>query len=208
MSTKAAFSIARKRRRVGPPPAEFAAAQAEGDASDTDEANASRIGGMLMDDKALARAKQLDGGVLAEAGRWNAALACFDEACRRDPSLASAHEQCAQCLLMLPDRAFDAVAAAHAACEAEPAWGEAFSTLSRAQLRLGEPTLALVSARKALELGVDDDDEARADIAHLESVLRRLANEGAEAGTRAALSAATQAQPNMAAPDEVLELYP
>ena len=178
-----------KKQRVGPTDAAFAAAVNEEDEledSTRGAPNAAATAGLLLDEKALARERSLDGGILAEAGRWNAALACFDEACRRDPTLATAHEQRAQCLLQLEDRTYDAVHAAHAACEADPAWGEARLTLSRAQLRLGEPALALASAEHALVLGVDDLDEARADVEHLKSILLRLESDDAASGVAAA----------------------
>ena len=173
---RASFSIrAAKRPRLGPPDANFVAAAAEEEDANVDEATSNNnASALILDDVTLSRKKAQEGGILAEAGRWNAALALFDEACRRDPTSATAHEQRAQCLLQLDDRAFEAVQAAQAACDADPSWGEAPLTLSRAQLQLGEPALALASIEKALALGVDEPNEALEDKAHVEAVLVRL----------------------------------
>ena len=173
---RASFSIrAAKRPRLGPPDANFVAAAAEEEDANVDEATSNNnASALILDDVTLSRKKAQEGGILAEAGRWNAALALFDEACRRDPTSATAHEQRAQCLLQLDDRAFEAVQAAQAACDADPSWGEAPLTLSRAQLQLGEPALALASIEKALALGVDEPSEALEDKAHVEAVLVRL----------------------------------
>ena len=184
---RAAFTVrpTAKRPRPGPTDAAFAAAVDEEDVDEGEERAAAqaKTAGLLLDDRALSKERQLDGGVLAEAGRWNAALACFDEACRRDPTSATAHEQRAQCLLQLEDRVYEAVEAAHAACAADPAWGEGHLTLSRAQLRFGEPGLALASAQQALTLGVDSADEARADVEHLEGILLALRSTAASDAT-------------------------
>ena len=173
---RASFSIrAAKRPRLGPPDANFVAAAAEEEDANVDEATSNNnASALILDDATLSRKKAQEGGILAEAGRGNAALALFDEACRRDPTSATAHEQRAQCLLQLDERAFEAVQAAQAACDADPSWGEAPLTLSRAQLQLGEPALALASIEKALALGVDEPNEALEDKAHVEAVLVRL----------------------------------
>jgi tetratricopeptide (TPR) repeat protein len=166
-----------KRRRLAKPMAAF-------DVSDEDDpddespaqgsAQASATVALLMDDAALARSLQEQGAVLAEAERWNAALARFDEAVRRDPTLATAHDMRAQVLLQI-GRYFESVQAAQTACTAAANWGEARLTLARAQCNLGEPVLALASMEDALRLGCDDVMEARAEEEHIEAKLLQAA---------------------------------
>ena len=127
---------------------------------------------MLLDDAALAHKAMEDGATLAAAERWNAALERFDESVRRNPSCAAAHEQRAQVLMMLDDRAFDAVQAAQRACDNDEAWGDARLTLARAQLALGEITLALANVERALSLGCQ---EAQEDELEIEGLLMRCA---------------------------------
>lgn len=175
MSGTVRVHLANKRRKLGPPAAAFSGAAAEDDVeADSPQPSGCSGGLLLMDDAALARRLQEQGGILAEAGRWNAALTCFDEAVQRDPSSAAAHEQRAQILLEL-DRTFDAVQAAERACEASQSWGDARLTLARAQLNLGEINLAIASAERALELVTEDDEAAAAELEEMELVLVRCA---------------------------------
>jgi tetratricopeptide (TPR) repeat protein len=186
--------LAGKRRKLGPPAAAFAAAAAVDD--DEGEADLPQPSGstpLLMDDMALSRRLQEQGGVLAEAGRWNAALACFDEAVHRDPSCAAAHEQRAQILLEL-DRTFEAVQSAERACGELPSWAEARLTLARAQLNLGEVHLALASAERALELGLQDQEAAAAELAEMELVLVQCAARASILASRSATRGGTAAQ--------------
>ena len=129
---------------------------------------------LLPDDFELSRMLQQQGAVLADAERWSAALAKFDEAASRDPSSSAAHEMRSQVLLQL-GRNFDAVQAALQACSAAPDWGEARLSLARAQLNLGEPALALASAEAAILLGCDNQDEAIAEIEDIEGALLQAA---------------------------------
>ena len=112
-----------------------------------------------------------EGACHALAGRWGAALSCFDEAIARSAAITSTcaalHEQKAQVLLAL-HRYFEAVQAAATALAHAPAFGDAALTLARAQLQLGEPVLALRSAEQALVLGCADAAE---ELRHIEDAL-------------------------------------
>jgi len=164
----------RKRPLEAPATAFTAAAAAEEDEDGAEASTGRPATGLLMDDKALSRQLQQQGQVLAEAERWNAALARFDEAVLRDPSCATAHEQRAQVLLEL-GRFFEAVSAAQAACETSPTWGDARLTLARSQCNLGELGLALASVEAALVLSCEDPQEALEEVDHIETALLQAA---------------------------------
>jgi len=152
---------------------------------------------LLLDNVALSRLLQQQGAVLADSERWNAALAKFDEAVARDPSSSAAHEQRAQVLIHL-DRFFEAVQAAQRSVERAPTWGDAHLTLARAQFNLGEPTLALDNAERAVALGCEDPQEAREEVEHIEAALLQAAR--ATRGMKDAVEIALQQRSSLAPP--------
>ena len=152
---------------------------------------------LLLDNVALSRLLLQQGAVLADSERWNAALAKFDEAVARDPSAATAHEQRAQVLIHL-DRFFEAVQAAQRSVERAPTWGDAHLTLARAQFNLGEPTLALDNAERAVALGCEDPQEAREEVEHIEAALLQAAR--ATRGMKDAVEIALQQRSSLAPP--------
>ena len=74
---RASFSIrAATRPRLGPPDANFVAAAAEEEDANVDEATSNNnASALILDDATLSRKKAQEGGILAEAGRWNAKAA-------------------------------------------------------------------------------------------------------------------------------------
>lgn len=178
--TLKAFTLVPK-KRSRPAPSAFAPNEDDADTLAEEAAHdLRRSSRLLMDDPALSRRHHEQGQTLAADAAWPAALRCFDDAIGRDASNSIAHEARAQVLLEL-DRPFAAVQAAERAVAEAPVWGVARLTLSRAQLNLGEPVLALASAQQAQRDGADEADE---DIAHIEQLLaaparRRLDGDGA-----------------------------
>ena len=189
MSRASIWKRSLKRSGLAPAADIFAAAVQEDPAVEAEREEAAwRQRNLLAieDDRALARRLEKQGCMLAEVGRLHEARERLDEAVRRDPKLASAHEARAQVLLEQGD-SFEAVRAAEAACGCRPAWAVACLTLGRAQRNLGELRLALSSLDAALrradadaggeeeaEAGGEEEElraEARAEALEIERLL-------------------------------------
>ena len=205
MSRASIWKRSLKRSGLAPAADIFAAAVQEDPAVEAEREEAAWSARRLLaieDDQALARRLEAQGCVLAEAGRFHEARARLDEAVRRDPKCATAHEALAQVLLE-QGLAFEAVRAAEAACGCRPAWAVACLTLGRAQRNLGELRLALGSCDAALHRATaaaadadagGEEEEARAEALEVERllVLQRVRSGGVANGgfaTREALRA-------------------
>ncbi|XP_036386030.1 tetratricopeptide repeat protein 33 [Megalops cyprinoides] len=106
----------------------------------------------LLEDCA-AKSKRLkdEGALLAEEGRHWEAIKRWDEAIQLTPEDAALYEMKSQVLTLLQE-VFPAVQAAETAMKLRPLWWEAWQTLGRAQLSLGEVDLAVRSFQVAIHL--------------------------------------------------------
>ncbi|XP_078434864.1 tetratricopeptide repeat (TPR)-like superfamily protein [Wolffia australiana] len=126
--------------------------------------------GVALDSKTrrLSESFRCEGNLLAEEGRFREALTKWEAALLLTPDEAVLHEQKAQVLLELGDD-WNALKAASRATELEPSWPEAWTTLARAQLNLGEPEESFQSFEKALSLkpGSEDIEAERESVSRL-----------------------------------------
>ncbi|KAM7392594.1 hypothetical protein PAMA_007621 [Pampus argenteus] len=107
---------------------------------------------ILLEDCA-ARSKRLkdEGALMAEEGRHWEAIKKWDEAIQLSPDDPLLYEMKSQVLTILQE-VFPAVKAAEMAVKLRPLWWEAWRTLGRAQLNLGEVDLAVRSFQVAIHL--------------------------------------------------------
>ncbi|KAM9441476.1 tetratricopeptide repeat protein 33 isoform 1-T1 [Clarias gariepinus] len=107
---------------------------------------------VLLEDCAT-KSKRLkdEGALLAEQSKHRQALRKWDEAIQLTPEEANLYEMKSQVLTVLQE-VFPAVQAAEMAVKLRPMWWEAWQTLGRAQLNLGEIELAVRSFQVALHL--------------------------------------------------------
>ncbi|KAI1905269.1 hypothetical protein AGOR_G00014370 [Albula goreensis] len=135
-----------------------AEAEAEAESHGPDEDNVDwlhaikRRREVLLEDCA-AKSKRLkdEGALLAEQERHWEAIKRWDEAIQLTPEDAALYEMKSQVLTILQE-VFPAVQAAEMATKLRPLWWEAWQTLGRAQLSLGEVDLALRSFQVAIHL--------------------------------------------------------
>ncbi|XP_053304077.1 tetratricopeptide repeat protein 33 [Spea bombifrons] len=129
------------------------AAEAATDGDDADWLNAAkRKKGILLEDNGE-KSKRLrqEGIILAENGRHWEAVRKWDEAIQLTPEDAALYDMKSQALLYLHE-IFPAVQAAETAVQRDPHFVEAWQTLGRAQLGLGEITMAIRSFQIGLHL--------------------------------------------------------
>ncbi|XP_072272736.1 tetratricopeptide repeat protein 33 [Pyxicephalus adspersus] len=101
----------------------------------------------------IAKSKRLkdEGALLALNGRYSEAIKKWDEGIQSTPEDATLYEMKSQSLLCLHE-IFPAVQAAETAVKRNPHFVEAWQTLGRAQLGLGEIALAIRSFQIAIHL--------------------------------------------------------
>lgn len=155
MSVSFGLKASTPKRRAAAPLAAFTAVE-----DDENEA-------VLSEGQKQAESERLqsEGNVAADAEKYSSALQAWDKALRLTPARAVLHEQKAQVFLQL-GRYWDAVQCATEAAALESGWADAFLTLGRAQLGLGEPELALKSMETVLQLK-PDLQEAQNEIAEV-----------------------------------------
>lgn len=107
---------------------------------------------VLLEDCSMKSQRLKDeGALLAEQGRHWEAIKKWDDAIQLTPENASLYEMKSQVLTILHE-VFPAVKAAEMAVKLRPVWWEAWQTLGRAQLNLGEVDLAVRSFQIAIHL--------------------------------------------------------
>ncbi|XP_028318125.1 tetratricopeptide repeat protein 33 [Gouania willdenowi] len=106
---------------------------------------------LLEDCAAKSKRLKAEGEVLAEQGRHWEAVKKWDEAIQLTPDDPVLYEIKSQVLTILQE-VFPAVKAAEMAVKLRPLWWEAWQTLGRAQINLGEVDLAVRSFQVAIHL--------------------------------------------------------
>ncbi|CAF97109.1 unnamed protein product [Tetraodon nigroviridis] len=119
---------------------------------------------LLEDCGAQSRRLKEEGSQLAEQGRHWEAIRKWEEAIHLTPDNPVLYEMKSQVLSMLQE-VFPAVEAAEMAVKLDPLWWEAWQTLGRAQLNLGEVDLAARSFQVAVHLCPSEQALWRDDLA-------------------------------------------
>lgn len=119
--------------------------------SDVDWLHVTKRRRETLQEDCAAKSKRLkeEGAFFSENGRYWEAIGRWDEAIQLTPDCAALYEMKAQVLMIL-NEVFRAVQAAEVAVRLKPRWWEAWQTLGRAQLSLGEVTLAVRTFQQAV----------------------------------------------------------
>ncbi|XP_029434048.1 tetratricopeptide repeat protein 33 [Rhinatrema bivittatum] len=128
---------------------------------------------ILLEDNTL-KSKRLkeEGTCLAENGRYWEAIHKWDEALHLTPEDATLYEMKSQVLITLHE-VFPAVQTAELAVQRNPHYWEAWQTLGRAQLGLGEITLAIRSFQVALHICPMNSELWKEDLAWARQLLEK-----------------------------------
>ncbi|XP_061658223.1 tetratricopeptide repeat protein 33 [Syngnathoides biaculeatus] len=118
-----------------------------------------------------------EGAALAEQNRLREAVSKWDEAIQLTPDDPLLHEMKAQVLTTLQE-VFPAVAAAETAVKLRGEWWEAWQTLGRAQLGMGEVDMALRSFQVAVHLRPWERALRQDDLAWARTLRRRKETAG------------------------------
>nr|XP_033788221.1 tetratricopeptide repeat protein 33 [Geotrypetes seraphini]XP_033788230.1 tetratricopeptide repeat protein 33 [Geotrypetes seraphini] len=113
-----------------------------------------------------------EGMCLAENGRYWEAIHKWDEALHLTPEDATLYEMKSQVLISLQE-VFPAVQTAELAVQVDPHYWEAWQTLGRAQLGLGEITLAIRSFQIALHICPVNSELWKEDLAWARQLLEK-----------------------------------
>ncbi|XP_041083272.1 tetratricopeptide repeat protein 33 isoform X1 [Polyodon spathula] len=149
------------KRKAGDKVSKVAAQRFEAEASEEAEIDGNEVDWLhvikrrkevLLEDCA-AKSKRLkdEGAILAGNGRHWEAIGRWDDAIQLTPEDATLYEMKSQVLTLLQE-VFPAVQAAEMAVRLNPRWWEAWQTLGRAQLNLGEVALAVKSFQTAIHI--------------------------------------------------------
>ncbi|XP_003728867.1 tetratricopeptide repeat protein 33 [Strongylocentrotus purpuratus] len=106
---------------------------------------------LLEDAASKSQRLKAEGETLADAGRFWEALNKWNDALQYTPANEHLHEMKAQVLMELHE-VFPAVEAAQQATVLAPQWWVAYQTLGRAQIGLGEITMAVKSFSRAVHM--------------------------------------------------------
>ncbi|XP_075444736.1 tetratricopeptide repeat protein 33 isoform X2 [Ascaphus truei] len=133
---------------------------------------------ILLEDN-IKKSKQLreEGSFLAQNGSHQEALTKWDEAIQLTPEDAALYEMKSQALMCLHE-IFPAVQAAETAVQRNPRFVEAWQTLGRAQLGLGEITMAIRSFQIGLHICPANTELWEQDLTWARQLLRQM--KGAE----------------------------